>query len=285
MKKKLIVVIMFILLYIFITPYFKNYELKKPNNDFVNRMLKKSNYYFYPNDINGNWFSSFINFINNIDINKPLTIVEKKFYRTSNINIEFGYIQNDIVDKPKVFIYSTHPNEKFSDGKTIIEASHLLQTKLNELGVMTIVSERSVDDYLANNNLDFNDSYQATRQFLKDALNEYDSLELIIDLHRDGTTKEISTATIDGKDYAKIMFVMDKRLTNIEFAKKLDNIILSKANITRGIYDKRNYHFNQDLNDKVVLIEMGGNNNNFSEVENSIDILAQSIKELIDEKG
>lgn len=285
MKKKLIVVIMLILLYIFITPYFKNYELKKPNNDFVNRMLKKSNYYFYPNDINGNWFSSFINFINNIDINKPLTIVEKKFYRTSNINIEFGYIQNDIVDKPKVFIYSTHPNEKFSDGKTIIEASHLLQTKLNELGVMTIVSERSVDDYLANNNLDFNDSYQATRQFLKDALNEYDSLELIIDLHRDGTTKEISTATIDGKDYAKIMFVMDKRLTNIEFAKKLDNIILSKANITRGIYDKRNYHFNQDLNDKVVLIEMGGNNNNFSEVENSIYILAQSIKELIDEKG
>ena len=285
MKKKLIVVVILILLYVSAFTFFKDYELKRPNNDFVNRMLKKSNYYFYPNDIEFKFFPRFLNFINNIDINKPLTIVEKKFYRTSNVNIEFGYIQNNIVDKPKVFIYSTHDTEKYSDGKSVLEASALLQTKLNELGIMTIVSEKRVVEYLNANNLEYEDAYTVTREVVKDAISKYDSLELIIDLHRDAVPADVSKTTVDGKDYAKIMFVMDKRLTNIEFAKKLNNIILSKKNITRGIYDKRNYHFNQDLNDKVVLIEIGGNNNNFSEVENSIDILAQSIKELIDEKN
>ena len=285
MKKKLIVVVILILLYVSAFTFFKDYELKRPNNDFVNRMLKKSNYYFYPNDIEFKFFPRFLNLINNIDINKPLTIVEKKFYRTSNVNIEFGYIQNNIVDKPKVFIYSTHDTEKYSDGKSVLEASALLQTKLNELGIMTIVSEKRVVEYLNANNLEYEDAYTVTREVVKDAISKYDSLELIIDLHRDAVPADVSKTTVDGKDYAKIMFVMDKRLTNIEFAKKLNNIILSKKNITRGIYDKRNYHFNQDLNDKVVLIEMGGNNNNFSEVENSIDILAQSIKELIDEKN
>lgn len=285
MKKILYFIIFVVLIYFIIYLSFSKLELKKSNPDFVNTLLKSSNNYLSSDEIKINYLSSFINLINNIELNKPLTIVEKKFYRTSNYNIEFGYIQNNIVDKPKVFIYSTHPNEQFADGKTILEASHLLQTKLNELGIMTIVSERSVDDYLKNNNLDFNDSYQATRQFLKDALNEYDSLELIIDLHRDGTTKQVSTASIDEVNYAKIMFVMDKRYPNIEFAKKLNTIISSKKNITRGIYDKRNYHFNQDLNDKVILIEMGGNLNTFDEVELSTAILADSIKELINEES
>lgn len=285
MKKILYFIIFVVFIYFIIYLLFSKLELKKSNPDFVNTLLKSSNNYLSSDEIKINYLSSFINLINNIELNKPLTIVEKKFYRTSNYNIEFGYIQNNIVDKPKVFIYSTHPNEQFADGKTILEASHLLQTKLNELGIMTIVSERSVDDYLKNNNLDFNDSYQATRQFLKDALNEYDSLELIIDLHRDGTTKQVSTANIDEINYAKIMFVMDKRYPNIEFAKKLNTIISSKKNITRGIYDKRNYHFNQDLNDKVILIEMGGNQNTFDEVELSTAILADSIKELINEES
>lgn len=285
MKKILSFLIFIVFIYFMIYLLFGKTELKSSNSEFVNTLLKSSSYYLSSNKTNNNYLSKFINLVNNIQLNKPITIVEKNFYRSSNYNIEFGYIQNSVVDKPKVFIYSTHPNEQFSDGKTIVEASHLLQTKLNELGIMTIVSERSVDEYLKNNNLDFNDSYQATRQFLKDALKEYDSLELIIDLHRDGTTKQVSTATIDGVDYAKIMFVMDKRYPNIEFAKKLNNIISYKKNITRGIYDKRNYHFNQDLNDKVILIEMGGDKNTFDEVELSTAILADSIKELINEES
>jgi len=284
MKKIIAYLLSIVFLYFIIYMSFSKMELKKANNSFVNNLFRTANYYLYPYEMDNKYFYSFINFINNIKLNQPLSIVEKTFYRTSNYNIEFGYIQNDIVSKPKVFIYTTHYNEGYIDNKTILEAAYLLQTKLNELGVMTIVSERSVIDYLNNNNLTYKDSYLATREFVKDALDEYDTLELIIDLHRDAVSRETSTASVDGVDYAKIMFVMNENYPNVELANKLNDIVLSKASITRGIYPKRVDNFNQDLSNNVILIEMGGNYNNFSEVENSTNILAESIKELINEE-
>lgn len=284
--KKIIACLLFIVcLYFSMYMLFNKIELKNSNEEFVNNLLTSSNYYLYSKKTKTNYFYNFINFINNIELSKPITIVEKNFYRTSNINIEFGYVQNNIVDKPKVFIYTTHYNEGYIDDKTIVEAAYLLQSKLNELGVMTIVSERSVLEYLNNNNLTYKDSYKATRQFVTDALNEYDSLELIIDLHRDAVSKETSTTSIDGVDYAKLMFVMNENYQNIKLANKLNDIVLSKANITRGVYHKKIDSFNQDLSTNVILIEMGGNYNNFDEVEKSTAILADSIKELINEES
>ena len=284
--KKIIAYLLFIVCVYNVTYLlFGKIELNKSNSEFVNNLLRSSNYYLYPNKTSNNLFYNFINFINNIQLNKPITIVEKNFYRTSNYNIEFGYIQNNIVDKPKVFIYTTHYNEKYIDDKTVVEASYLLQSKLNELGIMTIVSERSVEDYLNSNNLTYKDSYLATRQFVIDTLEEYDSLELIIDLHRDAVPKERTITSIDGVNYAKLMFVMNENYPNIELANKLNNIVLSKANITRGVYHKKIDNFNQDLSSNVILIEMGGNYNTFEEVEKSTAILAESIKELIDEES
>jgi stage II sporulation protein P len=284
MKKIITCFLLIVFLYFLIYLSLSKIELNKSNENFVNGLLKNSNYYLYPNKSNSNIVYNFINYINNIELNRPISIVEKKFYK-SNSNIEFGYIQNDIVSTPKVFIYSTHYNESYIDDKTVIDASYLLQSKLNEIGIISIVSQRSVKDYLKYNDLTFKDSYKATRSFVIDALEEYDSLELIIDLHRDATSKENSTSSLDGTDYAKLMFVMNENYSNITLADKLNDIILSKKNITRGIYHKKIDNFNQDLSDNVLLIEVGGNYNNFTEVENSISILALSIKELINEKN
>lgn len=285
MKKIITYLLLIIALYFSIYLLLGKVELKNSNEDFINNLLKTSNYYLYPNKTKNSYLVNFINYLNNINLNKPITIVERNFYKTSNYNLEFGYIQNNIVDKPKVYIYSTHENEKYIDDKTVLEASHLLQAKLNELGVMTIVNEKSVSDYLNKNGLKFKDSYKATREFLKTALNEYDSLELIIDLHRDATSKENSTVSINGVDYAKIMFVMNENYPNIKLAEKINDLILKKQNITRGVYHKKVDNFNQDLSTNVILVEMGGNYNTFSEVEVSINTLASSIKEFIDEKN
>ena len=257
-----------------------NFLLKKielnSNELFVKRLLQKSNYYLINENLDTNLTYKLFKF----DLKNPITIMDKVFAYEKDIQT-FAYIQNNFVDNPKVYIYSTHPNEKYIDN-TISYASLILQEKLNSLQVETIVEERSVIDYLEDNNLEFDDSYKATREFLSDKLKTYD-FDLIIDLHRDAVNN--TTVKINNKEYAKIMFVQNVNYKdNITLANKLNDILNEKyPGITRGIYNKYVDNFNQDLNNNVLLIELGGNTNTFNQVNNSIDALAYSIKELLNE--
>lgn len=257
-----------------------NFLLKKielnSNELFVKRLLQKSNYYLINENLDTNLTYKLFKF----DLKNPITIMDKVFAYEKDIQT-FAYIQNNFVDNPRVYIYSTHPNEKYIDN-TISYASLILQEKLNSLQVETIVEERSVVDYLEDNNLEFDYSYKATREFLSDKLKTYD-FDLIIDLHRDAVNN--TTVKINNKEYAKIMFVQNVNYKdNITLANKLNDILNEKyPGITRGIYNKYVDNFNQDLNNNVLLIELGGNTNTFEQVNNSIDALAYSIKELLNE--
>lgn len=263
-------------------------DIKLNNNEkFIKKLLNETNFYFN-DDEEEKLFDIF-----NLNLKRPISIIDKVFaYGDTKEAQAFAYIQNSVVSNPKVYIYSTHPNESYLGEKVegydldnnIILASIMLQEKLNSLGVETLVEERSVNNYLKDNNLEFVDSYQATRTFLKEKLIKYD-FDLIIDLHRDATTKEKTTASVDGKDYAKVMFVQNVNYkNNISLANKLNDILTTNCStISRGIYNKYVDNFNQDLSDKVLLIELGGNYNTMDEVINTIDVLANSIKELLNE--
>lgn len=263
-------------------------DIKLNNNEkFIKKLLNETNFYFN-DDEEEKLFDIF-----NLNLKQPISIIDKVFaYEDTKEAQAFAYIQNSVVSNPKVYIYSTHPNESYLGEKVegydldnnIILASIMLQEKLNSLGVETLVEERSVNNYLKDNNLEFVDSYQATRTFLKEKLIKYD-FDLIIDLHRDATTKEKTTASVDGKDYAKVMFVQNVNYkNNISLANKLNDILtINCSTISRGIYNKYVDNFNQDLSDKVLLIELGGNYNTMDEVINTIDVLANSIKELLNE--
>ena len=43
--------------------------------------------------------------------------------------------------------------------------------------------------------------------------------------------------------------------------------------------------YNQDLASNVILIEIGGHENNIDEVNNTLDLVADAIKEYLNEKG
>ena len=63
---------------------------------------------------------------------------------------------------------------------------------------------------------------------------------------------------------------------------KLNNYFKENyPSLTRGLYPRPDCAFNQDTTENMVLIELGGNENNVSEVLNTIDILAEAIKEYI----
>lgn len=271
----IIFVIIILILFLVVNFLLKKIELNS-NELFVKKLLQKSNYYLINENLDTNLTYKLFKF----DLKNPITIMDKVFAYEKDIQT-FAYIQNNFVDNPKVYIYSTHPNEKYIDN-TISYASLILQEKLNSLQVETIVEERSVIDYLEDNNLEFDDSYKATREFLSDKLKTYD-FDLIIDLHRDAVNN--TTVKINNKEYAKIMFVQNVNYkNNITLANKLNDILNEKySGITRGIYNKYVDNFNQDLNNNVLLIELGGNTNTFEQVNNSIDALAYSIKELLNE--
>lgn len=271
----IIFVIIILILFLVVNFLLKKIELNS-NELFVKRLLQKSNYYLINENLDTNLTYKLFKF----DLKNPITIMDKVFAYEKDIQT-FAYIQNNFVDNPKVYIYSTHPNEKYIDN-TISYASLILQEKLNSLQVETIVEERSVVEYLEDNNLEFDDSYKATREFLSDKLKTYD-FDLIIDLHRDAVNN--TTVKINNKEYAKIMFVQNVNYkNNITLANKLNDILNEKyPGITRGIYNKYVDNFNQDLNNNVLLIELGGNTNTFEQVNNSIDALAYSIKELLNE--
>ena len=271
----IVFLIIILILFLVVNFLLKKIELNS-NELFVKKLLQKSNYYLINENLDTNLTYKLFKF----DLKNPITIMDKVFAYEKDIQT-FAYIQNNFVDNPKVYIYSTHPNEKYIDN-TISYASLILQEKLNSLQVETIVEERSVVEYLEDNNLEFDDSYKATREFLSDKLKTYD-FDLIIDLHRDAVNN--TTVKINNKEYAKIMFVQNVNYKdNITLANKLNDILNEKySGITRGIYNKYVDNFNQDLNNNVLLIELGGNTNTFNQVNNSIDALAYSIKELLNE--
>ena len=140
------------------------------------------------------------------------------------------------------------------------------------------------------NGWNYNQSYQASRFYVTDALNKYPSLDLIIDLHRDAIPATSSTVTIDDKNYAKVLFVVGKEHdnyeSNLDLATKLNDLIKEKyPSLTRGITIKSgsnvNGIYNQDLSGKIVLIELGGYENNIEEVMNTMEILSLIIKEYL----
>ena len=143
------------------------------------------------------------------------------------------------------------------------------------------------------NNLNYGESYIASRYFLNQVYKTYPNLDLYIDLHRDAVSHDISTINIDGKECARILFVIGlenpKYQGNLNVVNKLNNMIFNRyGNLTRGIMKKEgvgvNGVYNQDLNSNVILIEVGGNENNIDEVNNTLELLAKVIGEYINEK-
>lgn len=266
-------------------------ELKNSNETFINEILGNSNAHLIKEKNNTNLLYEFVNTFNNIELKKPYSILAKTFVSKNEETLQtFSYIQNMVVSSPRIYIYSTHPtegfvgekNEEYNMNPNIVLASLILQEKLNAVGIPTVVEERSAADYIKEHNIDYKYSYVATREFLTNKLKQQSDFDLIIDLHRDAVSKSISTVTINNKNYAKILFVMNKNFPNIELAKEFNNIINEKyPGLSRGIYDKYNDDFNQDLHENVILLELGANYNTFDEVENTIDALVESIKELL----
>lgn len=277
---KKIIYLIFILIGFFLSYLYFYYKVRNmiSSEDYLNYLLKVG----FNNQIDRSYIKSSL--LNNI----TLTNTSKQ---ENNNTDEENTKEVSNSTKPVVYIYSTHDTEGYASSYFNIYnikpdvkiASYYLQEKLNDLGLNTIVEKRIIKDALNKNNWVYKDSYKASRIYLEDTYQNNNSLKYFIDFHRDSSLKSKTTTTIDGKSYARVMFLVglehDNYNANLKVATDLNNLIKAQyPGLTRGIYKKKgpgvNGIYNQDFNSNCILIEMGGQYNTMLEVSNTIDILA-----------
>ena len=100
---------------------------------------------------------------------------------------------------PKVLIFHTHSQESFADSKSgdpntsIVGMGAYLAKKLNEMGIETIHHDGVYD--LIDGKLDRSKAYEMSEQGVRKILKEYPSIEVVIDLHRDGVKEDLHLVT------------------------------------------------------------------------------------------
>lgn len=204
------------------------------------------------------------------------------------------------ISLPIVYLYNTHQTEEYgkdylepySIKPTVMLTSYMLREQLNDLGIPTIVETNEVKKVLNEKNWKYGKSYLVSRIFLEEAKNKNPSLKLFIDLHRDSGSHKATTIQCEGKNFARFLFVVglehEKYDNNLNNAMTLDNKIETKCQkLSRGIMKKSgkgvNGIYNQDFDENVFLIEVGGQYNNIEEVKNSVKLLADVIFDYVKE--
>ena len=307
--------------------YYFNSKKIVSNEEFINLLVTTGNANILNEYKMTNVIGKTMNILFEIDFNKPSSLLNSSILKfgdikdeeTKTISLEYNDDYSnmdelkDVSDyisdpnpkeesNPLIYIYNTHQLENYSNkdldiyGITpnVLMASYVLRERLNEMGISSIVEEANISNLLKKNNWNYSYSYQVTKELIKEKMNKYSSLKYFIDLHRDSITREYSVATINGKSYAKVMFVIGTNHDNWQANYKLSNDLneLIKKyypGLSRNIMKKTgtgvNGIYNQNLSPNCILIEVGGVDNTIEEVYNTIDALTDIIFKYLKEKG
>ncbi len=218
-----------------------------------------------------------------------IDIIPKK--EEENIQNTVNTIKEE--DLPILYIYNTHDTEKYSDNTSVRLVSNTLKEYLNSLGINTIVEEDSTQDKVVSFGWKYGYSYKVSRMLLESAYKDNPSLKYFIDIHRDSSVKSKTTTEINGVSYARVLFVVgldhDNYEPNLKIVKELkEKIDKYDSSLCRGIMEKSgpkvNGIYNQDFNNNVMLIEVGGQYNTFEEVKNTLKVLSEILSEFIKER-
>jgi len=202
-------------------------------------------------------------------------------------------------DEPLVYIFNSHPSEMiggtFADlsiGELNITClSHEMALIFEEHGIPSLVEDRDVRDIMRANGWNFAASYQASRIFIEERIHQYPTLQFFFDLHRDSVAWDLARVDIDGRPYARILFVIGGNnpagyAQNYQMARRLHDMLEEhRPGISRGIMTSsgsgRNGVYNQDVASTLQLIEIGAVETTVEEVMNTIDILGDVLAEYI----
>ena len=236
------------------------------------------------------------------------------FIEDKNVSIKEGllnaakFLEKDMTLKqdasaPQILIYHSHSQEAFIDSRegkvedTIVGVGDYLKSILEEkygYHVMHVKEEFDV----AGGVEDRSKAYDYARDYLEPFLGENPSIEVIIDLHRDGVAENRHLVTeINGKPTAQIMFFNGVSRTvsqgdvsylpnpyiedNLAFSFQLEyQSALYYPDFYRGIY-LAGLRYNLHLRPKSILLEAGAQTNTVQEVKNAMDPFADILDRVL----
>lgn len=211
------------------------------------------------------------------------------------LNVDTLLEPNVTIDKtapgPQILIYHTHSQESYADSvpgdksTSVIGAGDKLTKLLTEnygYSVLHHTGEYDVEDR--------DSAYSRSLPALEKILEENPSIQVIIDLHRDGVAADRKLAIdLDGRPTAQFMFFnglsRTKNTGDIDYLYnpyQSDNLALSfqmqlaadeyYPGLARRIY-LNGYRYNMHLRPSL-LIELGAQTNTVEEIMNAVDPLA-----------
>ena len=202
----------------------------------------------------------------------------------------------------KILIYHTHSQETFADSDndpstSIVGIGRYLTEILNDKYKIPTMHHEGVYD-LINGKLDRSEAYEFAKPEVEQILAENPSIEVVIDLHRDGVADTTHLVTeINGKPTAQIMFFngLSRTRVNGDLAGMAnpylqDNLAFSlqmkiAAETKYPGFARRNYlrgyKYNMDLMPRMLLIEAGAQTNTVEEMRNAMEVLADLLNSVL----
>lgn len=208
-------------------------------------------------------------------------------------------------NKPQILIFHTHGgSEAFCDSKSGVTAQSIvgvgttLTYNLKKYGYNVIHDTTKYD--IINGKIDRNKAYNNAAEHVKRTLKKYPSIQVIIDLHRDGVGNKVHrTTVINGKRTAQVMFfnglsrnrngnigyLYNPNLQyNLAFSLQLKLKCMENYNdFAKPVYLK-GYRYNLHLRKRALLIELGNENNTLQEAKNAMPHLACVIDKVLSGK-
>ncbi len=252
--------------------------------------------------------------INKLKNSKSRSFLLKNFYITDSstsidnsvFNVE-KLLSKDITikksEKPQILIFHTHAaSEAFIDSRkgkhsdSIVGVGSRLAYLLRKKYGYNVIHDTTEFDRI-NGSIDRSKAYNQAADKLKATLKKYPSIEVVIDLHRDGVGNSVQRlTTIDGKKTAQVMFfnglsrnssgnieyLYNKNLqANLAFSLQLKlKCMENYPDFARPVYLK-GYRYNLHLREKSLLIELGNENNTVEEAKNAMEPLAKVLDQVL----
>jgi stage II sporulation protein P len=302
--KKSLFIMTFLLSIFFTIRLLASISIEDQQDEFLTFLLENQNIYLEDKRQGFSYFHKMMMKLLNIDLASPLTFLNRDYKGlTSNtvVKLKKSETNKKIETKkenPTIYIYNTHQTEEYkptsyleySVNPNVLMASYILEEQLSKKGHVVLVEEESVSKLRTTLGLNYAGSYKVTRSMMENAKKNNPTLKYYIDLHRDSLTRDKTTLTVDGKSYAKILFIVGLENSNyqenLDFTNKISDLLNQKVKgLSKGIYKKEgplvNGVYNQDFSNRVILIELGGNENTIDEVYRSLIVLGEVLDEVI----
>lgn len=273
LKTLLVLVFMFFICYMTIEYLSNNIEIS--NEEYVRLLLSDS----YKSKDSNFYYNVISFFTDKFNPKEMLNIPENK-----EVKIKNKFVSNPnkkIITDPVLYIYNTYQYEEYNSKDNIFDitpnvmmTSYILSEKLNNLGISNIVLDINLDS------LNDSDYMKVTNKILADKKKKYPSLKYFIDISRDSIDSNVKSIKIDNKNYARILFMINKRSTNYSDNLELVLKLNSRLNeiypgITRGISKDENSDYDG------IRIEFGNIFNDYDEVINTVDVFSNIFKEVL----